>query len=648
MAKYVTTNKNLLQNQTKPIDGPQHLKNMCGIVGLWSSRYSSQKELELETIAMREQIVHRGRDGNGLYADIKHGIGFGHQRLSILDLSSAGTQPMQSHCGKLVIVYNGEIYNYAELKKELLELGSHFKTETDTEVALEAYRHWGSNAWKRFKGMFALAIWDLRETKPSLTLVRDRWGIKPLYFFENEDTFAFASECKALLAHKSINAQVSQKALLQYLSYGSVQQPCSIFENIRALEAGQQYILTQGQAPQISFWFSAQESLTNSNLSSRSTDYQTQKREFSQKLEQAVQRHLTADVEVGCFLSGGIDSAGVAALMKKVTGQSPKTFTLGFLDHSTEADECRAAAESARILGCEHKEHKISQEAIPTLFTTFIRSMDQPSIDGFNTWLVSQFTAQEVKVAISGLGGDEIFGGYPFYQNIVSRGHNRIVGSISRIAYHQVPNRFCGRLRFNGLNIAEAIQEFRQYTSWGTLSQQTTLAEGIQQDSPKPIPPRLQTLEPLSQIGLFEINHYLRSTLLTDSDTMSMAHGLELRPLLLDEEIVLSALAMPDSFKAQPGKTKRIFVDILEEIIPPAILRRPKRGFELPFQEWLNNGLQKMFLEHLTTPNAQLLLNKKFLSNLQDRGQRKCFIRADWKWLVILSWMQENAITLEP
>ncbi len=426
------------------------LETMCGIFGVIGRNSGRARKA-------RSLLGHRGPDGQSLVEEPALRCAIGHNRLAIIDLSREASQPFTDQSGRFSLVFNGEIYNYRELAIELRALGSTFKTESDTEVVLEAFRSWGKGCLSRFHGMFAFAILDRGEafgrcavdesplwSRPYVFLARDRLGIKPLVYSSSQHSFAFASELRALLPLSDETPSVSASALRDYAVYQSVSQPRTIFNGVSHLEpasfmvvSGAGEVLRRGQ-----YWDIAK------NASARvaeygAMDYSEQIQIIRRALKRATDRHLVADVPVGAFLSGGLDSSAVVALMARQSAHKIKTFSLGFHADGEMRDELGDAEVSAAALRTEHHSRVVSDAEIAEVFPAAIGAWDQPSHDGINTWLVSRFAAEHVKVALSGLGGDEIFGGYAFFWDIAraflasQRPHDCLLAAFNRMC----PNR---------------------------------------------------------------------------------------------------------------------------------------------------------------------------------------------------------------
>ena len=380
---------------------------MCGISGVIG-------DVNKPAISrMIKAQIHRGPDGSGVWSDNDCLATFGHCRLSIIELSNAGHQPMSFADERLWITYNGELFNFKELRLELKGYGHKFISESDTEVVLAAYLQWGPKCVKKFRGMFAFALADKNPPKgwPNFILARDRFGIKPLVYFQNKSQVWFASEIGGLLATNRLKKVINNSALIDYLSVGSIYQPKTIFKNVNALPAGSVMEIRGNEIKLEKYWdIHDQTTLLREKL--KYISFHEAKEELSLLLKDAAKYNMVSDVPVGSFLSGGIDSTAVTGLMGEVSKSKIKAFSVGFESQDNNIDEIKYARVAAKYLGCEIEEILVSSSNLIDLFPKIISDIDQPSIDGTNTWLVSRATRRLTKVAISGLGGDELFAGY--------------------------------------------------------------------------------------------------------------------------------------------------------------------------------------------------------------------------------------------
>lgn len=632
---------------------------MCGICGGIGLADDSAK-------TMVAALAHRGPDDEGIFTDAERGVILGHRRLSIIDLSSAGRQPLIDSTGRYVIVYNGELYNYRDLRRRLIKLGYRFQTDTDTEVVLVAFKEWGPRSVERFRGMFAFAIydrgarhgppprdWQPPVDRPYLFLARDRFGIKPLLCAHTSTGFAFGSEIKALRATDLVNGIMDETGLADYLRTGSIYQPRTVLRDVHHLPAGTWRIVdTDGQTLNSSCYWDIREdsaALRKEWLGRSFADAVTETRK---RLEDATRAHLVSDVEVGAFLSGGIDSSTVVALMQRHADRPVKTFSVGFAGTADVPDERAWARETAEFLGCDHSEVVMDGHDVAEAFDALLDGLDQPSIDGTNTFFVSRAATRSVKVAISGLGGDELLVGYPHMAEIAITGP-RSGGFPNRLAallHEYRPNRItrAGFRRF--VSPARRLQDVRM-TMW-----KRRIAGTVRKSVFRAIEPGLSS-EPLSgffpedldgetAVSYAECQGYLRSTLLRDGDATSMANSLEVRPVLLDHHLAEFLFALPGRIKRFKGLAKAPLVDAVRDLLPESCFTRPKLGFELPVTDWMNGPLNDRFRDCLHTETARLLFRPAAHRVLAKRAKNRTLKRQDWMWLVLCGWSERTKTAL--
>lgn len=605
---------------------------MCSIFG-----YISAKSVNPNIF--QQYLVHRGPDGHGVFTDDQANVTLGHGRLSIIDLTSSSDQPMIDEDGNLILVFNGEIYNYQEIKEDLSKRGHTFRTHSDTEVLLKAYKEFGKNCLTMLRGMFAFAVYDKQKDK--LFLARDRFGIKPIFYSFYQNQFVFASEVTPIVESGLVPKTISQHALDQFFLYGSVSQPNTIYNNISALmPASYLEVNVKNLKHEINTYYNFVEESKKLHYSSIS--YNEAIEIVRSKLEEATRYHLVADVEVGAFLSGGVDSTAVVALMSKYSGAPIKTFSVGFAGKTEVADETLLARQSAALLGCNHTDVIVGEPEILNLFEGFVGSLDQPSVDGFNTYIVSKAATKSVKVVLSGLGGDEIFGGYEHFkliQESSAKSPNIIEQLLQKI--HQLrPNKYTSHISLYGQPPSKAIIQQRTLLPYavkkGLLRKPAFGSLRIEKDD----------LNALQQISKSEINNYLLNTLLRDSDVMSMAHSIECRPILLDHVLVETAFAMPSDFKIRNGVKKAIFIDAVKDIVPAQVYQRKKTGFEMPLTTWLNKSLTPLTKDVLESNAAKSIFSKNYISENQTHAGQHQLKRHFWQSLVLLCWMNRSKATL--
>ena len=595
---------------------------MCGFAGFVGS--ASEQELRLEVGRMADQLVHRGPDDSGVWVDAEAGIALGFRRLAIVDLTPAGHQPMASSNGRYVIVFNGEVYNFGELRKELESLGRSFRGHSDTEVMLEAVSEWGLEAAvKKFVGMFAFALWDRRERM--LHLVRDRLGIKPLYCGSAGRTFLFASELKAFRVHPDFSPEINRGALASYLRYGYIPQPDSIYRGIWKLPPGHLLSLRAGAntsfdvSRAVSYW-SAQEVYENGAANPFKGSEGEAIEELDRLLRDSVRLRMIADVPLGAFLSGGIDSSTVVALMQAQSSRPVKTFTIGF--HAPEFNEAAHAKIVAAHLGTEHTElYATPREAldvIPKLPTLY----DEPFADSSQipTYLVSGMTRRHVTVSLSGDGGDELFGGYQRYSNAPQfwetakrfpyftrkalarfirlwkpTTYDRMIGGLGLLLPRLARPSSVGE-RIYRLAEAMAVKNpeelYRHLVSYWDSPTEVVL-------NAKEAPALLTQSSKCARVGditermmFLDLATYLPDDILAKLDRASMGVSLEARVPILDHRVVEFAACVPISMKICSGQGKWLLRQVLYRYVPRELVEKPKMGFSVPIEEWLRGPLR--------------------------------------------------------
>jgi len=604
---------------------------MCSIYGYIGKNYK-----QIEPI-FSKYLRHRGPDDNGIYYDDAKRLALGHTRLSIIDLSNNAHQPMLEESKNYVLVFNGEIYNYQDIKQELESLGFEFKTNSDTEVVLKAYIEWKDKCLEKFRGMFAFCIYD--KEKEKLFLASDRFGIKPLIYGFVDNQFVFTSELKPILKSSNFPKKLNYKAVESYFKYGSIKQPDTILEDFYFLMPSHFMVVDiKTLSKEIVKYYD----LVESSLSyPKIRTYDESVRVTRDYLEEATKYHLVADVDVGAFLSGGVDSTAVVALMKKYTDKQINTFSVGFKNKTDVVDEADIASRSAKFLGASHHDIKIDEAYVVDIFDEFIECIDQPCIDGINTYIVSHETAKEMKVALSGLGGDEIFAGYPHFKTISEYSAKRdgIISLIGKQLNRIRSNRFTNKYEFYGLDEFEATQY------------QRTINKDLSKILKKTLPAAnyslpTMDLSSIQKISKSEIDNYLLNTLLRDNDVLSMSHSLEVRPILLDHKLVELAFSLDDNFKVKKGFLKSVFVDSVKDIIPNEVWQRKKTGFEMPFASWMNGGLNDIFKKVVESKKANIIFDDEFLRSLKNRVKSKILKRNDWMSFIFLCWLDRVEVEM--
>ncbi|MDH3673519.1 MAG: asparagine synthase (glutamine-hydrolyzing), partial [Gammaproteobacteria bacterium] len=578
---------------------------MCGIVAIFGYQVDAPPVDNTELLRIREAMLSRGPDGAGLWVSSDQKVGLAHRRLAIIDPTDAGTQPMATADGKLQITFNGEIYNYRELRRDLIARGHVFVSNSDTEVLLHLYDEHGPDMLYLLRGMYAFAIWD--ERKQAMFLARDPLGIKPLYYADDGRTLRVASQVKTLLAGGQIDTTPEPAGHVGFFLWGHVPEPFTLYRGIRCLPAGASMWVQEGMQPRIERDFSvtrlfsdAESRVIGSNAGTRYKEGDDSDR-LGQLVRDSVRAHLVSDVPVGVFLSAGMDSTTLAALVAE-TGADLRTITLGFRDYQgAPHDEVPLAEEVARRYGARHSTVWVTRKDFEEELPRVLAAMDQPSIDGVNTYFVARAAARTgLKVAISGLGGDEVFAGYSHFKDIP-----RLVGVLSWArcvpwagkAFRLVSAPIVRRLtspKYAGLFEYGNTFE-RAYLLRRGLFMPWELPEVLDGEM---VREGWRALEPIIRLeathsgirsermkitGL-EMTWYLRNQLLRDADWASMAHSLEVRTPLVDWKL-LGDFALLLARQSAPGKAD--FAHLPEKPLPEAVRSRRKTGFSIPIREWM-------------------------------------------------------------
>lgn len=537
----------------------------------------------------------RGPDGHGLWLGNSERVALAHRRLSIIELSEAGAQPMASADGRLQIVFNGEIYNYRALRNGLQAENVSFASHSDTEVLLALYARHGAAMLPMLRGMFALAIWDARDG--SLFIARDPYGIKPLYYANERGQFSFASQVKALLADSSISRDASPAGIVGFHLFGSVPEPFTLYRAIRALPAGcHMRVDTRGPGEPVQ-WASIAATLAER----RPSDVEPRA-----ALLDSVRHHLVADVEVGAFLSGGVDSTALIGLMRDCGQDRIKACTLEFEEFAgTPRDETPLARRLAAQYGVEHRVHTVTAAEFAADLPRVIEAMDQPSVDGVNSWFVSKAVrAMGLKVALSGLGGDELLGGYSTFRTIPRT--RRLAGPVAGLPFAgPLARGLIGRLAPDyARKNPKALGVLDLAGSWGGtyLLRRAVLLpselgdvmdEGVAREGLAELDPVRRigaTIMPdpgddIARVGALEASNYMRNQLLRDTDWASMAHSLEVRVPLVDHHLLKQIAPIVPTLKGDAGK--RLLASAPLEPVPLDVVTRPKTGFGVPMGQWL-------------------------------------------------------------
>jgi asparagine synthase (glutamine-hydrolysing) len=619
---------------------------MCGIAGIL---YLNQPLPGVSLIKkMTDAMAHRGPDAHNDYVNGR--IALGHRRLSIIDLSEVANQPLADHTGRYRIVFNGEIYNFRDVRARLADYP--FATNGDTEVLLAAYIKWGADCLQYMKGMFAFAVWDNEEQV--LFIARDRLGVKPVYYFINEDHFLFASEIRGITASGLVPKKIDQDAVREFLSYQSVGFPLSAIEGIGQLEAGACLTIRNGKTHFKKYW----DITRPTSPVERPHDIGQVKKDIRTLLRNAIERRLVSDVPIGAFLSGGIDSSAVVALMAEVSSERPNTFTIGFSEK--EFDESDYAAEVARKYNTNHNRVLLKPAVFLDELTNALDAMDTPSGDGINTYVVSKAIRQSgLTVALSGVGGDELFAGYPFFKQYLQlKKYEKLWGAtgwarrLVATAYSIKGSGRAGRiqqlLKAPSCSIVSFYPEFRRIIGPSLLDKLTTLGKGttVLENNLSHLNGSLDSFPALSQVSIAEYLGYTQHTLLKDTDQMSMAVSLEVREPFFDHDLIEYVLGIPDALKF-PYTPKSLLVDSLGDLLPPQIVHRRKQGFLFPWEVWMKKELFSFCDERLKRIAERDFIKGKQLLECWDQFQKG---NPDVRWMelwlfvVLEYWMEKNNI----
>lgn len=616
---------------------------------------------------MCNAMSHRGPDDEGIFYDSPAALG--HRRLSIIDLSEAGHQPMTSSDGRYTIVYNGELYNYQSLKLDLSralrtadgQIGDSyiFNSNTDTEVIIAAYARWGAECLHRFNGMYAFAIWD--HEKKELFIARDRLGIKPLYYYRKNNVLVFASEIRSLLASGLIPRKLNNEGLVDYLRYQTVHAPATIIENVYMLLPGHYMIVSEGAVNINRYW----KLPCGTDKSIAEKDYKTTCNDINNLLLQAVERRLVADVPFGAFLSGGIDSSAIVGLMSRVQGDKVKTFSVVF--DEKDFSEAEYARVIAKKFDTDHHEIHLKVDDFLKELPHALAAMDHPSGDGPNTYVVSKATHNAgITMALSGLGGDELFAGYNVFKRTLELERKKwvqavpsfmrvLAGSMLRTRKPSVQSEKMAEL----LKLKQLDFSFTYPLSRQVLLDKQILSLLGRTDLPSnKVSEILQELHSfgcgdnrselplLSRVSAAEISTYMQNVLLRDTDQMSMAHALEVRVPFLDFTLVEYVMFVPDKYK-NPITPKKLLVDSLGDLLPAEIVNRPKMGFTFPWKHWMKNELKTFCEDRLNALSKRSAFRREGVMSLW-----KAFLADDprvtwsrvWHLVVLENWMQQNEI----
>lgn len=626
---------------------------MCGITGIL--HYDDPRRLvDVKTLtAMTRSLAHRGPDGEGVWT--APGVGLGHRRLAILDLSENGRQPMCDARGELVITYNGEVYNFRELRSELEALGHTFRSTSDTEVILTGYRQWGADVVQRLTGIFAFAIWDAPRKR--MLLARDQIGVKPLFYADNDGTLRFGSEIKAILTDGAVTRDVDEVAIDAFLTHSYTPAPATCFANIKQLLPGHLALIDERGMRVSRYWECPYPGTP------RRVDFVTAKREYTELLDRVVKAQMVSDVPLGAFLSGGLDSAAIVRGMVRAKQGPVHALTVGF--DARGYDERDGARLSAKALNVPLEEQEVALQAAEVL-PRLSRHCEEPTADSsmLAVYYLCRAARRRFTVAMSGDGADELLAGYETYRATAwAKAYRRLPrwlrrGVLAPLAAHAPMGDRKYNLRQVATRFVAGAEQGpqRDHCAWRMI-----LSDDLKQrlyapdfrarsrrlDALQPYVDALReapaSREPLAALLHADTAFYLPNDMLIKVDRMSMANGLEVRVPLLDVEMVRFCAALPGEFKLFRGKVrKHILRESLRDSLPDAVLRRPKSGFNIPLERWMRESLRELLLDALQTRRAELgrYLQLREVERLADehRDRRADHAHALFAVLMLALW----------
>lgn len=623
---------------------------MCGINGIYGLENEKRKIL---VEAMNNALKHRGPDANLSYSDDE--VALGHTRLKIIDLSDKANQPITCYQERYVLTFNGEIFNFRELKKRLEDYP--FKTQSDSEVILAAYHKWGIDMLEKLEGQFAFGIWD--KLNRELLLVRDRLGIKPLYYHHNSNLIAFSSEIRPLIKSGLFKPEIKKEALIDYLRYQTVHAPETLISEVKQLMPGYFFKISYDEAKLVQYWDVRHD---HDELGKYRSKEEAQKK-VSELFTEAVQKRLVADVPFGAFLSGGIDSSLVVGVMSELMDQPVKTFNVSF--DESEFSEAKYARLISNKFKTDHTEINLQPNNFLEIIPDVLEDMDHPSGDGFNTWLVSKVTKEAgVTMALSGLGGDELFAGYPIfkrYKSLLSKkwilsfpiGLRKMAGDLLTKIKPGIASEKVARVILQEYFDLENIYQFDRQV---LLDDQVKSLLSIDKLPAKSVYKTVHEnvgfetagyeLAPLSRVSWAEINTYMQNVLLRDADQMSMAHALEIRVPFLDHKLVEMVLALRDDVK-YPNSPKQLLTDSFSRLLPDEIVNRPKMGFVFPWEYWLKAELKQFAEQGLNKLKSRTDFNEEAIELLWSaflNNNPKVSWSRIWPLVVLGNWIEKNGI----
>ncbi|HET6253695.1 MAG TPA: asparagine synthase (glutamine-hydrolyzing) [Puia sp.] len=623
---------------------------MCGIAGIIELK-DGMADAGLVR-GMTDAIAHRGPDADGFF--VEGGAGLGHRRLSIIDLSAESNQPFHDPSGRYVLVYNGEMYNYSEVKAKLPD--HPFRTAGDTEVLLAAYIRWGADCLRHFRGMYAFVIWDRQER--TAFLCRDKMGVKPLYYAIAGDSLLFSSEVRSILSTGLVAKEIDQKALLDYFSDQSIPYPYTVVKGVRQLEAGAWMRIKDGKIEQQRYW-----DVTNNPVDFDFGDKERVHGRIRELMLQSIRRRLVSDVPVGAFLSGGIDSSAVVGLMAEASSSPANTFNISFDEKAY--DESEYADIVAKKFSTHHTRLLLQPRVFLDELENALDAMDSPSGDGINTYVVSKAISQKgMRVALSGAGGDELFAGYPFFSQYLRlqqrswlwrfpQGIRSIAAAVLSGGQQTGKRGRIGQLLCQpSPAVVDIYPLFRQIMPPALISRLSYLSSGRRLTTAvgeelRSRQQQIKDLPFLSQVSAAEYLGYTQHTLLKDTDQMSMAVSLEVREPFFDQDLVEFVLAVPDCLK-NPSYPKSLLVESLKPLLPDEIVFRKKQGFLFPWDVWLRNDLKAFCDRYIKNMAGRSFINGGRLVSYWSRflaGDKQVRWSEIWLFVVLEYWLEKNGVS---
>ncbi|MEO0266938.1 MAG: asparagine synthase (glutamine-hydrolyzing) [candidate division WOR-3 bacterium] len=581
---------------------------MCGIAGIISFEKKINEDIIYKMINLLE---HRGPDDSGIYISEDKKVFFGNTRLSIIDLSENARQPITNENGNLWIIHNGEIYNYKELKNELLLKGHKFKSNSDTEVLLHLYEEEGENCLLKLNGIFSFAIWDEKEKK--LFIARDRFGVKPIYYYFDKDFFIFSSEIKPIFENFDFVKKIDSEMIEAFLCFGSFPFPHTLFKGIKLLKPSCYLILKDKKIEIKKYYY-----INRKNLSK---NYKELKENLYNILDESIKKNLVSDVPVGVFLSGGLDSSILVYFARKNNKNNLKTFSIIF--DEKEFDEREFSRIMSKKFETQHFENLITSSSMKNEIERFLKFMDIPTIDGFNTYFVSKIARENgMKVCLSGIGGDEIFGGYTSFSEIPKilklKNYNiflKILSNFLREDKRDKLNYFISNpsieTAYFSIRALYTPFKIKKLLKYKEISFDPLIyINKIIQDE------KFSEENLINKISLLELKIYMHNQILRDTDNFSMSNSLEVRVPLLEHKLVEFAFSIPSKYKLH----KKILKDIMNDYLPEEIIKRKKKGFFFPMEKWLKGDLKDFLLAGIFDIDS--FFDKKELQNLWKKFER--------------------------